>query len=1277
MPSGTLQNLSNAGFVRTPPAVAERIIRLVQFDGPSTVLDPTAGEGDLLIPVPTTARCYGVEISSERAAVAAWRMPQATIITAPIEQVRIEPGTLDLILANPPYFFENGQRAEYRILRDIGPALKPGGILVAILPARSAWDAAMVNHWARWYDTIRCWTFPVANEATDEASFERYTQIVVIGVRKSTPAKEIDPEVQRRLKGWRYRTPKYAESPWVGGTPPPTLPTVLIPDPYPVPLGGGAMPYRVLRASEDVLLDALAQSSVCHHQRWHEAMLPKLDILANQSIMPPTGKAHLAADILTGLLDGQIVQGPDGNHYVFASTVTTEWVAVEVDADVWEENQRRGVVNMQITQQQDRMSLRILNLSTGAIDEVNGEDAYATLEPWLPILVEQVLQKRSPLYQLQPYQWEMETLTRIGQQKRLPRSPHPGLVPAQIHRVCGMSRALTAQRRVMYQGEPGVGKTLQGIGLAALQATVWNNPERVMRESQLPTWRARLRRAWQKAERAKVLLQGRTAPTALPVLIVTPKRVTRTWLREIETAYPEARCIVIRRHTDIDLWMQQCAESDAPVVFALVPHSLSRTFTHVWRPVVEQRQQRRVIEAEDGASQEIIVCSFRCPNCGEVIHDRPTQQRKNKKTDADEQEDDTLEVVTSIEFFITKRRCCNQCHSPLWSMDRTTPAKLTYASWEQGQRMDRRPESLCPYEYLYQRYRGCVGMTIIDESHNGSGRSTDIAHAMHLAQLSSQTYVYASGTHYGGTLDKFFFYQYRFSPRFWQKLGYRWNDVERAVRDYGVVQQITKEYESDARRGTGVSDLHVSTIPAPGISARLIPHLVAEMVFMTILDIGTFMPPRQEIPVVVPMSDPLIAERVVAATCAVGAATAEDRPRLEQEQRRVAAWASDRDLCGCYSQIVDRLDELASQQNTAAMMAKGTIPRWYAAFPSAPEPYTVTQTTRDPWGKRLESKLLASCRVLAEDHRYPLECRLQVIVQQHVQQGQRVMVYYEQNGIRRLGKRLRWVLSDSVGTPPWILPDATEADAREDAIRAAIKGGSQVVIVPYRKVSEGLNLQDSVDVIVWYEMAMNLFLLEQASRRAWRPGREAPVAIYYLVYGGSVAHKKLRRLGGMSGAAAAFAGEPAQGALIEHAGADKTVLARLSKALSDEELAARFAERNRELNETLQRGRQWIGIDDPLPVMLDALYAARATQDEIVVESVPLSKVVPLGAPPEEPVVEQIQSQRVTKYTWDDLVAQVRARKKSRRPRPSTSQESVGLWDMPLQEGTTQPAMFD
>jgi hypothetical protein len=433
------------------------------------------------------------------------------------------------------------------------------------------------------------------------------------------------------------------------------------------------------------------------------------------------------------------------------------------------------------------------------------------------------------------------------------------------------------------------------------------------------------------------------------------------------------------------------------------------------------------------------------------------------------------------------------------------------------------------------------------------------------------------------------------------------------------------------------------------------------------------MPPRIEIPEIVPMRDLEVEQAVQEAERACsqiqrdltelqkarrqllqGDPSTRQRSELDEIERReqealcnlaqaqrheaeVVAWAMPRNLSHHYLEVVRRLEDLARMRNNAARMAKGTVPRWFAALPCE-SPFEVWQTERSDWGDKLDRRLLVHTPVLAKEHLYPMERRLIEIVQREVAEGRRVMVYFEQNDLRSMARRLEEVLKAFC---PWTLPNGVEAEDRQQAILDAVEAGCCVVIVPYRRVNEGLNLQRGVDTIIWYEMAMNLFMLDQASRRAWRLGKEEEVRIYFLVYAGTAGHSKLRKLGGQSGAAAAFAGEPARGALIEHAGADKTTLARLSASLEleDEEgsfdveqllnladgdvLKAAFAKRGEELRAALKQGRQWFGVTDTLTERLAATLAAHAPS---VWEHVPAerTKAAQRNAPPlpDAPVVD-------------------------------------------------------
>jgi len=139
MASGTLENLANSAFVPTRAVDAERICRnlLSLPAAPFRVLDPTAGEGHLLLPFAAhpRAQIYGVELSAERARESRTRLPRALIVTSPFENVRITENAVDLIVSNPPYMIGAIGRLEYAIIRDATAVLRPGNPHVTIVPA--------------------------------------------------------------------------------------------------------------------------------------------------------------------------------------------------------------------------------------------------------------------------------------------------------------------------------------------------------------------------------------------------------------------------------------------------------------------------------------------------------------------------------------------------------------------------------------------------------------------------------------------------------------------------------------------------------------------------------------------------------------------------------------------------------------------------------------------------------------------------------------------------------------------------------------------------------------------------------------------------------------------------------------------------------------------------------------------------------------------------------------------------------------------------------------
>ena len=323
MAHGTLNNLSTSSFVRTPPPLGARIYEnLLAFPAADptshqlvSVLDPSAGEGDLLLPLldlqlACRLVCTGIEISDERVSTARTRLealPSVSIIPSAYEGVKVPREGISLAVLNPPYFFVNGQRAEYKFVSRTTPALVRGGILVCILPARSAWNRLMATYWARWFDEIRIWKLPSEAEGETESPFEKYTQIVVVG-RKRATTRDLDEDLVKTLLAFRWRKdPKHPEEEgWAGNEAPPTLPSERIDDPYQVPTVSFRAYFDLQNADESVILETLLGTDeqpgagADRSAEWAQATSWQEEAQLDSPAMPYTGVAHVAAEIMCG-----------------------------------------------------------------------------------------------------------------------------------------------------------------------------------------------------------------------------------------------------------------------------------------------------------------------------------------------------------------------------------------------------------------------------------------------------------------------------------------------------------------------------------------------------------------------------------------------------------------------------------------------------------------------------------------------------------------------------------------------------------------------------------------------------------------------------------------------------------------------------------------------------------------------------------------------------------------------------------------------------------------
>lgn len=139
--------------------------------------------------------------------------------------------------------------------------------------------------------------------------------------------------------------------------------------------------------------------------------------------------------------------------------------------------------------------------------------------------------------------------------------------------------------------------------------------------------------------------------------------------------------------------------------------------------------------------------------------------------------------------------------------------------------------------------------------------------------------------------------------------------------------------------------------------------------------------------------------------------------------------------------------------------------------------------------------------IFGDEELMPKERELIERCKQEKAEGRKVLVYTSYTGKRDTGSRLKRIL-DQAGFKTAVLRSNVETTRREDWIADQVERGVDVVITNPELVKTGLDLLD-FPTIVFLQTGWNVYTLMQAARRSWRIGQKVPVKVLYLGYAGS------------------------------------------------------------------------------------------------------------------------------------------------------------------------------
>jgi SAM-dependent methyltransferase len=302
------------GFYPLPVPEAERLKNCLAFPSEFSALDPCVGDGVAFnyLLEGTQARLYGIEIDAIRSGQS--RELGIDTLQANTSDVRCSAEAFSLLYLNPPYDLEigetNNQRLEVVFLEHTYRWLKPGGVLVFVIPQPQLRVCARI--------LSEHFTDLSVYRLTDPASVQ-YKQVAVFGTRRKRHQHLRDSALLDLVR-WLEML---AAKPGLTTLSDASATRYEVPPSGPVVLTNTGIPLDEL---EDLLLDSAA------YRQASRVLLPKQRDVRGRPLTPLHG-GHVGLLCTAGMLNGIFGEGDDRH--------IAHWRSVKF-TDHWEEEEEDG-----------------------------------------------------------------------------------------------------------------------------------------------------------------------------------------------------------------------------------------------------------------------------------------------------------------------------------------------------------------------------------------------------------------------------------------------------------------------------------------------------------------------------------------------------------------------------------------------------------------------------------------------------------------------------------------------------------------------------------------------------------------------------------------------------------------------------------------------------------------------------------------------------------------------------------------------------------------------
>lgn len=576
-------------------------------------------------------------------------------------------------------------------------------------------------------------------------------------------------------------------------------------------------------------------------------------------------------------------------------------------------------------------------------------------------------------------------------------------------------------------------------------------------------------------------------------VVICPRHIAGKWVREIHETIPNSAAMHVTCMSDVDALYEYYKKENKNVYCVLSKETARNGYMRkpsvVWNPIKK---------------------GFVCPHCGHV-------QEMSVMSDGVK-----YVVNADASYYLNENnknhKCQNQdCKEVLWSMvnpkdlapsrndwvrignygfihrnfldkayseckSKTASAKIAEVMnnpngiFPAPGAFDRFPLSA----YIKKKLHRIDGL-IVDELHQYSGESAQGQAMAELAGISDKV-IGMTATLINGYAKGIFYLLFRLKSHLMLMDNQDYKNPREFCYQYGVVEEFFSVVNESGYNSTSKAvKSKVREKFLPGISPIVYTRFLLEnAVFLSLADMGKELPDYEEIPIY----------------CRLGEEVEEEYKRLERE----------------FKQLMSKNKAVASRITSAYM-------NLLSAYPDQPYNH---EPIYNPFWETREEALIIPQNIGDSDVLQPKDEKVIELIEKKIAAGEKVIIYTAWTRLDSQDKLFKAL--NERGIPTVILKPTVKTIDREQWVEKKLQSGVKVLITNPALVETGLDL-NAFTTLIFYNIAYNLYIFRQASRRSWRINQTAPkVEVYMFYYKDTMQQRALRLMASKLSAATVIEG---------------------------------------------------------------------------------------------------------------------------------------------------------